>query len=95
MDDEDSSSEHGDQSFFENVAPDDGPIDGDDAEEDNVSEVAIYVQLFLGKPRSLQLFILDFKLCRRRLMLAKSRTLAIYWTGNSLLRYAFCYLCVT
>jgi hypothetical protein len=53
MYDEDSSSEHGDRSLFENVAPDDRPINGDDAEEDNVSEVAIYVQLFLGKPRSL------------------------------------------
>jgi hypothetical protein len=57
-DDENSSSELGDRSMYENVGPDDGSIDGeeedktvdgdeaDDADEDNVSEVAIYIQIF-------------------------------------------------
>jgi hypothetical protein len=65
--DEDSSLELGDRSMYENVGPDygpingeeaDGPIDGDeadDADEDSVSEVPIHVQMFLGQARRLQL----------------------------------------
>jgi hypothetical protein len=74
-DDEDCSSDLGNPSVYENLAPDDvcineeeadGPVDGDDANDavkENVSEVTMYaMHMFLGQARRLQLMFIGFKI---------------------------------